>query len=92
MDTERLAEGLIDLLLEEGDLAFVIGLEVKKTVLFDSATGDALDMVDFLHWSISRRLAVMAEIVVGMGDIEMQEFGHGHYGYIVNQGQRGRKK
>ena len=77
MDTERLAEGLIDLLLEEGDLAFVILFKIKKAVVADAAAGNAFDVIDFLHRSIARRLTVMPEVVVGMRDIEMQELRHG---------------
>jgi hypothetical protein len=34
----------------------------------------------------------MAKVVVGMGDVEVEEVWHGDYGYIVNQGPDWRKE
>jgi hypothetical protein len=88
-DVEPTAKGLEIFLGEEGDLAFVGFLEIKKAVVFYAAASEALQVVDFLHGSIAGRVAVVTEVIVGGRDVEMEEIGHGNQFpvYIVRQGR-----
>ena len=66
-----------DLGREEGDLAFVVGFEVKEPVALDSPAGEAVDGGAFLNGSGSRGLVVVAEEVVGGGDEKPEHPGLG---------------
>src|ERR1017187_1400678 len=62
------AERVEDFLREEGDLAFVVFLEVEEPVAPDATASDALGLIDFDHGVLPGRLSVMAKEVVPWRD------------------------
>lgn len=72
-DAELFAEALILLVLEEGDLAFVVFLPVEETVSHQALTGDAFSFLHLDHQRCASRLTVVAEEIVLGGDVKMQD-------------------
>ena len=58
------AQRIEDFLREEGDLAFVVFLEVEEPVAPDAAACDALRLIYFDYGVLTGGLSVMAEEVV----------------------------
>jgi hypothetical protein len=58
-----LADLVDDGLVEEGDLAFVVGFEIEETIVADAASGDEFDGVAFFDLMGACFLPVMAEVV-----------------------------
>ena len=59
-----LADLVDDGLVEEGDLALIVGFEIEEAILADAASGDELDGVAFFDLMRACFLPVMAEVVV----------------------------
>ena len=58
--------------LEERDLSLVIFLVVEKAVPFDPATGDAFDFLNLDDGVFSRRLTVVAVVVMVRRNVEVK--------------------
>lgn len=69
---EFLAEALVNGLVEEGDLAFVVVLEIEKAIAFDAAARDELHLGDFQRWVLPRENIVMPEIIVPGRDVQLE--------------------
>jgi len=70
------ADGIDDGLIEEGDLAFIVGFEIEEAILADAASGDELDGLALFDLMRARRLPVMAEVVVAGRKVEVADQGH----------------
>lgn len=68
-----LTHPLIDLMGKEGDLAFVVLFEVKKTIAHESLARDTLDRVHFDHGRLPCGLTVMAKEIVLGRNVEVEE-------------------
>lgn len=62
---------------EKGDLPLVVGLEIEESIPLQSATCNALDPVDLQDRVLSRRLAVMSEVIVTRRQEQMGDMDHG---------------
>src|SRR5262249_2900848 len=70
-DVEFRAQLLIDLVGEEGELPFVVGLEIEEAVPLDAASGKDAKLGAFYHRMLAGRLFVMAEEIVPGRDVEV---------------------
>lgn len=62
-----LADLVDDGLVEEGDLAFVVGFEIEEAVVANAAASDEFEGVALFDLMRARRLSVVAEVVVAGG-------------------------
>ena len=70
-DVEGGAEILVDLVGEEGDLAFVVFLPAEEAIAFDAFAGDERGFVEFDDGGLAGWLAVVTEVIVFGADVEV---------------------
>ena len=71
-DAELLAEGLIHLVGEERNLAFVVRVVVEEPVALDAPASHTTGRSHFADWVLPRGPAVLAEIIVPRRHVQMQ--------------------
>ena len=72
-DVQLLAEGLIDLVGKESNLPVVADILAEEPVAFKSEARHTTRLAHFTDWAGTRRLAVMAKIIVSWRDVEVQQ-------------------
>ena len=66
-------KALVDFEGEERDLSLIIRFEIEESVAFQTSPSEALNGFDFQHGMFSRRLLVVAEIIVTWTNVKVTD-------------------